>query len=77
MIKARASRLREVGAKALARHLDGWVGREAMALVEEDGAARLSDFTRVRLPVGAGSAGDYIRVRLAGHDGEALSGTVL
>ena len=32
--------------------------------VEEDGAARLSDFTRVRLPVGAAETGAYIRHRL-------------
>jgi threonylcarbamoyladenosine tRNA methylthiotransferase MtaB len=50
VVKARAARLREAGAAALARHLDAWVGREAMALVERDGVARLADFTTVRPP---------------------------
>ena len=77
LIKARAARLREVGVKVLARHLDRWVGQDVTALVEEDGSARLSDFTRVRLAVGDDRAGDYIRVRAHGHDGEALIGTVL
>lgn len=77
LIKARAARLRDVGARALARHLDRWVGREVTALVEEDGSARLSDFTRVRLAVGDDRAGDYIRVRAHEHDGDSLIGTVL
>jgi len=77
LIKARAARLRDLGAQVLARHLDRWVGRDVVALVEEDGSARLSDFTRVRLTVGDDRAGDYIRVRADAHDGEALIGTVL
>ncbi|MBL8559328.1 MAG: tRNA (N(6)-L-threonylcarbamoyladenosine(37)-C(2))-methylthiotransferase MtaB [Hyphomonadaceae bacterium] len=77
LIKARAARLREVGAQVMARHLDRWVGQDVTALVEEDGSARLSDFTRVRLAVGDDQAGAYIRVRAHGHDGEALIGTVL
>ncbi len=77
LIKARAARLRDVGAQVLARHLDRWVGQDVTALVEEDGSARLSDFTRVRLAVGDDRAGDYIRVRAHGHDGEALIGAVL
>ena len=47
VVKQRAARLREKGAAALRRHLDGWVGREADALVERDGFARLPDFTGV------------------------------
>jgi threonylcarbamoyladenosine tRNA methylthiotransferase MtaB len=50
MIKQRAARLREAGDAALRRHLDAWVGREANALVERDGFARLFDFTQVRIP---------------------------
>jgi threonylcarbamoyladenosine tRNA methylthiotransferase MtaB len=73
VIKARAARLRAAGHAALARHLDRWTGRDAMALVEEAGRARLSDFTQVRLADGA-HAGAYIRVRLTAHDGEAMIG---
>jgi threonylcarbamoyladenosine tRNA methylthiotransferase MtaB len=63
LIKARAARLREAGAAALKRHLDAWVGREADALVEREGVARLADFTGVLLSPsprweGAGERGD-------------------
>ena len=47
VVKQRAARLREAGAKALHAHLDAWVGREAEALVEREGFARLPDFTGV------------------------------
>jgi threonylcarbamoyladenosine tRNA methylthiotransferase MtaB len=50
IVKQRAARLRQTGAAALTRHLGAWVGREALALVERDGFARLPDFTSVRLP---------------------------
>jgi threonylcarbamoyladenosine tRNA methylthiotransferase MtaB len=74
-IKARAARLRVAGAAALARHLDGWVGRHGDALVEEPGAARLSDFTPVRLD--GGVAGQSLRLSFGGHDGRRLVGTPL
>ena len=48
-IKERAAELREVGATALNRHLNAWVGREATALIERAGLARLPDFTSVRI----------------------------
>jgi threonylcarbamoyladenosine tRNA methylthiotransferase MtaB len=47
LVKQRAARLRRAGAAALTRHLDAWVGREAVALIERDGFARLPDFTGV------------------------------
>ncbi|MDX2235812.1 MAG: tRNA (N(6)-L-threonylcarbamoyladenosine(37)-C(2))-methylthiotransferase MtaB [Hyphomonadaceae bacterium] len=78
LIKARAARLRDAGAAALARHLDRWVGREATALVEEPGRARLGDFTPVRL-TGVGeppTAGAAVRVTLGRHDGQAMIGTI-
>jgi threonylcarbamoyladenosine tRNA methylthiotransferase MtaB len=49
VVKHRASRLRAAGAAALERHLDAWIGREALALIEREGFARLPDFTSVRL----------------------------
>jgi threonylcarbamoyladenosine tRNA methylthiotransferase MtaB len=50
LVKARAARLREAGQAALVRHLERWVGREAEALVEREGFARLPDFTGVVPP---------------------------
>jgi threonylcarbamoyladenosine tRNA methylthiotransferase MtaB len=47
IVKARAASLRAVGAAALAHHLGSWVGREADALVEREGFARLADFSTV------------------------------
>jgi threonylcarbamoyladenosine tRNA methylthiotransferase MtaB len=73
-VKARAARLREAGQHALSRHLDGWVGREATALVERDGFARLPDFTSVLLSDSHGRAGERIRLRFARHDGANLVG---
>jgi threonylcarbamoyladenosine tRNA methylthiotransferase MtaB len=74
IIKERAARLRDKGAAALARHLDGWAGREAMALIEEPGAARLPDFTPVRL--NGGVAGQSVRLHFNGHNGRHLLGTI-
>jgi hypothetical protein len=47
VVKERAARLREAGAAALTRHLDAWVGQEAVGIVERDDFARLPDFTGV------------------------------
>ena len=75
LIKARAARLRKAGAAALSRHLDQWTGRDATALLEEDGRARLADFTPVRMPkLETATPGQYIPVTLCGHDGEAMIG---
>ena len=71
VIKERAERLRAAGGAALFRHLNGWVGREAEALVEQPGSARLADFTPVRIE--GGEAGAHLRLRFTGHDGEMLS----
>jgi threonylcarbamoyladenosine tRNA methylthiotransferase MtaB len=71
VIKARAARLRAKGAERLAAHLAGWVGREAVALVEQGARARLPDFTEVRLATSA-AAGQFVRVRIETHDGHAL-----
>jgi threonylcarbamoyladenosine tRNA methylthiotransferase MtaB len=61
VVKERAARLREAGAAALARHLDRWIGHEAMALVERDDFARLPDFTGVTIP--PSSRGDMVGER--------------
>ncbi|HRP11219.1 MAG TPA: tRNA (N(6)-L-threonylcarbamoyladenosine(37)-C(2))-methylthiotransferase MtaB [Terricaulis sp.] len=77
VVKARAAQLRDAGAAALARHLQSWVGREAEALVEREGFARLPDFTAVHLGPPAPSpanAGAGVRLRFTAHDGAHLIG---
>ncbi|MGE0740797.1 MAG: tRNA (N(6)-L-threonylcarbamoyladenosine(37)-C(2))-methylthiotransferase MtaB [Hyphomonadaceae bacterium] len=78
VVKERAAKLREVGAAALARHLDGWVGREADALVERDGFARLPDFTPAVFPFslaekGLGDEGRSVRAVSEGRKGEGAA----
>jgi threonylcarbamoyladenosine tRNA methylthiotransferase MtaB len=73
VVKARAARLREAGAAALARHLGGHVGRETDALAESGRSARLADFTPVALSREA-DAGRLVRARITGHDGQRLIG---
>ena len=71
IVKERAARLRAVGAAALTRHLNAWVGREATALVERQGFARLPDFTPIHFE---GRGEGYQRLRFTGHDGQHLIG---
>jgi threonylcarbamoyladenosine tRNA methylthiotransferase MtaB len=71
VVKERAARLRAAGAVALARHLDQWVGRAAIGVVERDGFARLPDFTPALFD---GSASGFQRLRFTGHDGVHLIG---
>jgi threonylcarbamoyladenosine tRNA methylthiotransferase MtaB len=68
--KARATRLREAGEKALARHLDRQTGKTLRLLTERGGAARAADFTLARTP--DMEAGRFVERRVAGHDGRAL-----
>ncbi len=83
LVKERAARLRGAGAAALKRHLEAWVGREADALVEREGFARLPDFSAVHYrPVaprrlaqaGEATGGPYKRLRFTTHDGAHLIG---
>ncbi|MEL6780887.1 MAG: tRNA (N(6)-L-threonylcarbamoyladenosine(37)-C(2))-methylthiotransferase MtaB [Pseudomonadota bacterium] len=74
-IKDRARRLREGGAAALSRHLDRHVGVMRQALVEKGEAARLPDFTPLRLEgADPAMAGRSVRTRILRHDGERLIG---
>ncbi|MEO0714180.1 MAG: tRNA (N(6)-L-threonylcarbamoyladenosine(37)-C(2))-methylthiotransferase MtaB [Pseudomonadota bacterium] len=74
-IKDRARRLREGGAAALSRHLDRHVGVMRQALVEKGEAARLPDFTPLRLEgADPAVAGRSVRTRILRHDGERLIG---
>ena len=75
VVKERAAKLREVGATALERHLSAWVGREALAVIEREGFARLPDFTPVQLPFSLAAKGAaHRRLRFTGHDGQHLIG---
>jgi threonylcarbamoyladenosine tRNA methylthiotransferase MtaB len=77
LIKERAARLRAFGEAALARHLERHVGETRTALLERGLAARLPDFTPVRLTSLAGEGGQVLPVRITGHDGKQLLGTHL
>lgn len=74
LIKERAARLRAFGEAALARHLERHVGETRTALLERGLAARLPDFTPVRLTSLAGEGGQVLPVRITGHDGKQLLG---
>lgn len=85
VVKQRAARLRDVGAVALQRHLNSWVGREEIAVIEREGFARLPDFTPVRYgassPVtpattnaGEDARAPYMRFRFTDHDNTHLIG---
>jgi len=69
--KDRARRLRERGALALSRHLDGEVGAIRRVLVEEREAGHTEQFTKVLLAAPAAS-GTIIDLRITGHDGKQL-----
>ena len=70
--RERAARLREAGAAAFRRYLDGEVGGRRRVLVERGGGGRTEAFAPVRLdrPV---SPGEIIPVRVTGHDGRQLT----
>ncbi|MEQ9505628.1 MAG: tRNA (N(6)-L-threonylcarbamoyladenosine(37)-C(2))-methylthiotransferase MtaB [Hyphomonas sp.] len=76
-IKARAARLRSAGEAALVRHFERHLGTEREALIERGTAARLPDFTQVKLSCPAGEGGRTLPVQITGHDGKQLLGTPL
>lgn len=66
----RASRLRDAGARALARHLDAMTGRRVEVLCERGGSGLARDFTTVATPGFA--AGEIVVSKAVGHDGRRL-----
>jgi hypothetical protein len=57
--------------------LDAWIGREAIALIEREGFARLPDFTGVRIgPSPREQAGKGVELRFTHHDGAHLIGAL-
>jgi threonylcarbamoyladenosine tRNA methylthiotransferase MtaB len=71
IVKARAARLREHGAKALAARLASLVGREMNLLVEKPGFGRTDCFAPATFH-GAAEAGDLPRVRIVGASPDRL-----
>lgn len=71
VVKDRARRLRQHGAEALARHLQGEIGSTRRVLTERGGIGRTPQFTAVRLnaPV---EPGVMLDVGIAAHDGKQL-----
>ncbi len=75
LVKERARALRQAGGAALRRHLDAWIGHDAVALIEREDFARLPDFTGVRVgPTPHGRAGEAVKLRFTHHDGAHLIG---
>jgi threonylcarbamoyladenosine tRNA methylthiotransferase MtaB len=70
-IKARAARLRQVGAQRVAQHLSSRVGAQDLVLIERDGLGRTPDFVEVDV---RGAVGEIVRTRLVGVDGDRLIG---
>ena len=75
VVRARASRLRERGAAALAAYLATQVGVVSDVLVERDGVGRTPAFAEVMLD--QPSPGTLQRVQIVGAGGTALQGEVL
>ncbi len=69
VVKERAKRLRDKGAAALVRHLDGEVGRQRRVLMESDNVGRTEQFTPVHV---AAQAGAMVDATITGHDGRQL-----
>ena len=75
VVKARAARLRAVGAERLARRLDRHVGTTQTALMERGGKARLPDFAPIRVKGPELAPGALVELRLASRTDEELIGT--
>jgi threonylcarbamoyladenosine tRNA methylthiotransferase MtaB len=71
IVKERAARLRDTGARALRRYLDGEVGALRRVLVESREQGRTEHFTQVALAAAA-APGAIVDVKIARHDGKQL-----
>jgi threonylcarbamoyladenosine tRNA methylthiotransferase MtaB len=71
IIRERARALRQKGAAALRRHLDGEIGARRRVLTESCDLGRTEQFTKVRL-AGPVEPGAILDVSIAGHDGQQL-----
>ncbi len=71
IVKERARRLRDKGAAALIRHLDGEVGRRRRVLMEANDVGRTEQFTPVHVAATV-EPGVMMDVMITGHDGRQL-----
>jgi threonylcarbamoyladenosine tRNA methylthiotransferase MtaB len=71
VIRDRARKLRERGARALARHLDAEIGATRRVLTESRESGRTEQFTRVKLARPA-EPGQILDLKMAAHDGRQL-----
>ncbi len=76
VVRERARRLRETGATALARFLDGEVGAAREVLVENDGLGRTPHYAAVRF-AGDGVPGCLQRARIVGRGSDHLIGSLV
>ena len=70
-IRARAARLRDAGAAAVARHLAAQVGRRHSVLMESPTMGRTEQFTEVRFATPR-PEGQIVTAQVSGQDGQAL-----
>jgi threonylcarbamoyladenosine tRNA methylthiotransferase MtaB len=75
VVAGRAAQLRDKGAAALKRHLDGAEGQRIEVLMENEGLGRAQDFTPVRIAANQ-AAGALVEAVVSGHDGAALTALV-
>jgi len=75
IVKERAALLRNKGATALTRFLEGHAGNEVELLVEKGNIGRTRQFAEMRVPA-AVPPGAMVRARVSGHDGVRLAGEV-
>ncbi|MEE9375906.1 MAG: tRNA (N(6)-L-threonylcarbamoyladenosine(37)-C(2))-methylthiotransferase MtaB, partial [Rhizobiaceae bacterium] len=75
VIKQRAKQLRDKGDEVLKTHLESRVGHVANVLMENGGRGRTEHFTPVL--VANVKAGEMVDVRLTGHDGSRLMGSIV
>jgi threonylcarbamoyladenosine tRNA methylthiotransferase MtaB len=76
VVRERARRLREAGARALGRFLDAEVGGTREVLVENDGQGRTPQYAAVRL-TGEAMPGTLRQARIVGRGGDRLEGALV
>jgi threonylcarbamoyladenosine tRNA methylthiotransferase MtaB len=76
VVKERAAQLRNKGATALTRFLEGHAGNDVELLVEKGNIGRTRQFAEMRVPA-AVPPGAMVRARVSGHDGVRLAGEVM
>lgn len=76
VIRARAARLRQLGQRRIAGHLQDWVGRSGEVLMESPYQGRTSQFARVEFSAPQ-TKGDIVVAKFVAHDNATLKGVSL